>query len=203
MLQLRADAGLSLIETAIIMTATFAIMGGLMPSITSTVRRAEETAALTAMTNIGAQVFQLITDVNYNKLTTDGAKNGPKVELVVSDGDTPELGIGDALWQQPVDLVLIDFLENHIVVNAPGGNPLNAYAPGGANSWRGAYLSGAVDPDPWGNRYAVNTLYLGNGGIDQNDVIVLSAGPDEAIDTAYTADPLAAGDDDLIVTVEP
>jgi hypothetical protein len=203
MLQLRAEAGLSLIETAIIMTATFAIMGGLMPSITATVRRAEQTAALTAMTNIGAQVIQLITDVNYNKLTTDGTKNGPKVELVVSDGDTPELGIGNASWQQPVDLVLIDFLENHIVVNAPGANPLNAYAPGGSNSWRGAYLSGPVDPDPWGNRYAVNTIYLGNGGIDANDVVVLSAGPDEAIDTAYTADPLAAGDDDLIVTVEP
>jgi hypothetical protein len=34
-------------------------------------------------------------------------------------------------------------------------------------------------------------------------VVVHSAGPDEAVDTVHQANPLVAGNDDLIVLVEP
>jgi hypothetical protein len=200
------ELGLSLIEVAIIMTATFTIMGVLVPSITATVRRAEETSATTAATNIKNQAIQALTDMNYNNYTIDGAKNGTQVVLLVGDGDIAAQNgavTGTDLWARVTDLSTIDFLEYHIVSNGPGGDPLNAYAPGGANQWRGAYLTGPVDPDPWGNRYAINAEYFGNGGAKANDVVVLSAGPDEELDTNWAANPLTVGDDDIMVLVEP
>jgi hypothetical protein len=61
-------------------------------------------------------------------------------------------------------------------------------------------MSAPVDPDPWGNRYAVNVEFLTGGS---QDVVVLSSGPDEQVDSAYSQNGLTAGGDDLIVLVEP
>jgi hypothetical protein len=80
-------------------------------------------------------------------------------------------------------------------------------------AWRGAYLTAPIDPDPWGNRYAVNVRYLDPradtpndvaGTMDNgwsNDVVVISAGSDEEIDTPYAVDGLAPGDDDILYTI--
>jgi hypothetical protein len=157
------------------------------------------------MTDIQTQVLEVLTDMNYNAFTIDGAKNGTEVQLLVSDGDIPPdvSGTGSASWQLPVNNTtgLADFLERHLVTNNPRGNAANAYAPpGGSGTWRGAYLTSPIDPDPWGNRYAVNTEFLTGGN---EDVVVFSAGPDEQIDTLYSGNGLTAGDDDLLVLVEP
>jgi type II secretory pathway pseudopilin PulG len=100
------------------------------------------------------------------------------------------------------------------------GDPMFARdESGGFNSefaWRGPYITVPIDPDPWGNRYATNVKFLnpqadsvnenaalgddyGNGY--EEDVVVLSAGPDEEIDTDYNVDGLTPGDDDILVTI--
>ena len=122
--------------------------------------------------------------------------------MLVSDGDTPRtLGAGgSALWDDPVDPAAaqpVDFLERHLVTNTPGG--AGAYTTAGGAPWRGAYISAPLDPDPWGNRYAVNVLHLRTS--TTNDVFVMSAGPDEEIDTAFTVDGATPGDDDIIAVV--
>jgi Tfp pilus assembly protein PilE len=199
-----SETGLTLVEVSIILIATLSIVGALSPAISAVVLRAETTTAQTTLATISTAINTALIDMNYNFLTTDGAKNGPKVELLVGDGDIPAAvsATGSATWQQAVDLNLVDFLEHHMIQNQPGDTVGNAYAPGGANAWRGAYLNGPVDPDPWGNRYMVNTIYLGKPVND--DVVVLSAGPDEEIDSAFTALDfnLVTVDDDLFVIVE-
>ena len=66
----------------------------------------------------------------------------------------------------------------------------------GGSPWRGAYMNAPIDPDPWGNRYAVNVEFL-TGGTE--DVVVFSAGPDEQVDSASTPPTgSTAGDDDLM-----
>jgi hypothetical protein len=83
-------------------------------------------------------------------------------------------------------------------------------------------MTGPVDPDPWGNRYAVNVAFLDPsptavlGGITATlavgsaigvldyprmDVFVLSAGPDEEIDTKSAQDGVVPGDDDFVYVV--
>jgi type II secretory pathway pseudopilin PulG len=163
-----------------------------------------------------------------------------RVNLLVSDGDIPALSAAmaaETFWTGAVNGGTIDTLSNHLIENSPaeaaGGryrNPsdITIVTPGGNNidfarasssgfnapyAWRGGYLRGPVDPDPWGNRYAVNVAFLDPSataavaGITAGfattdyprlDVFVLSAGPDEEIDTRSAQDGAIPGDDDLI-----
>jgi|SaaInlV_200m_DNA_2_1039689.scaffolds.fasta_scaffold46485_1 type II secretory pathway pseudopilin PulG len=125
------------------------------------------------------------------------------VEMLVSDGDIPEIGPNGAqLWARPVDYCVVDFMEYHLSVNAPGGDARNAY-----RGWRGSYLTAPINPDPWGNRYMVNTLFLwqgcnAEGGTGYRyDVVALSAGPDEEVDSQFTQDGFIPGDDDVICLI--
>jgi type II secretory pathway pseudopilin PulG len=202
--QLRSARGITLLEVALMLTATTALAAALMPTFTETVRHAETTAAVTAMTDIQTQVLDMLGDVSVNSFTIDGSSGGTQVEILVSDGDVPGdvSGAGSVEWQRPVDNAtgLVDFLERHLVTNSPRGNAANAYPTTGGTPWRGAYLNAPVDPDPWGNRYAVNVEFLSGGA---EDVVVFSAGPDEQVDSVFAQNGLAAGDDDLIALVQP
>ena len=75
--------------------------------------------------------------------------------------------------------------------------------------WRGAYLTGPIGPDPWGNRYAANTVYMNpasnaTGATGTNsDAFVLSAGGDGVVSTDMDGTGLLsggarAGGDDMI-----
>ncbi len=130
-------------------------------------------------------------------------------------------------WREPVDGHAVDSMANHLVQNTPGQNRAARYRTPedlftrevsnqfalqtqvGFNArfaWRGPYLSAPVRSDPWGNRYAVNVKYLDPGSDSSEwnahgwiqDVFILSAGPDEEIDTPYEIDGVVPGDDDLI-----
>jgi len=166
-----------------------------------------------------------------------------RVNLLVSDGDIPTLAgalAAEVFWTGAVNGGTIDTLSNHLIENAPTEAAGNRYrnpsdivvaTPGGNNidfarasssgynapyAWRGSYLRGPVDPDPWGNRYAVNVAFLdpsataavagitaGFAATDypRLDVFVLSAGPDEEIDTRSAQDGAVPGDDDVIHVV--
>lgn len=201
--QLRAERGVTLMEVAIMLVVTLAIIGGLAPTLSAVVRRAEATAATNAMNDIRDAVLAAVNTDSLD-ITTDGSQAGSatKVELIVSDGDTPlEISAtGSTRWQAAVDTTngLTDFIEAHLIMNDPSSSALS-YSTA---DWRGAYLTAPVNPDPWGNRFGVNIQYLGAGSGGSNDVVVWSAGPDEEVDTAFTANPLTAGDDDIIVLVE-
>lgn len=184
---------------------SMSMIGALVPTIASTIRRAETVAATAAMTDIRNQALKTLSDINYQNFTIDGAKTGTTVQLLVSDGDTPRecTAIASACtsWQAAVDdgTGLTDFIERHLVTNNPRGGALSFYPVSGNNIWKGPYLNSPNDPDPWGNRYMINVHFLGN---NTNDVVVLSAGLDEVIDTAFEANPLAAAGDDLMILVE-
>jgi hypothetical protein len=150
--------------------------------------------------------------------------------------------LGDTIWTQAVNGADIASFSDHLVENGPNDdNTTNRYrnpaditvpSPGagtdgidfsrtdssGQNApyaWRGAYLRGPVEPDPWGNRYAANVAFLdpvhfstisgvSNGDpldFPRLDVFVLSAGPDEEIDTPFGMDGAVPGDDDFIYLV--
>ena len=91
----------------------------------------------------------------------------------------------------------VDMLEHHLVEDRPSGRILNAYpyqdmAHAGYGlsmgmGWRGAYLS-AIGPDPWGNHYMVNSVFLNNPGLRRPyNTVCLSAGADGIVDTPFAA----------------
>lgn len=163
-----------------------------------------------------------------------------RVNLLVSDGDIPTLASaisGESFWTQEINTGTVDTFSNHLIENQPtelstsryrNANDIAVGTPGGNNidfardtssgfnapySWRGPYLRGPVDPDPWGNRYAANVVFLDPSptanitGLTAGftfaqyarlDVFVLSAGADEEIDTKSAQDGAVPGDDDII-----
>ena len=181
--RLHAEHGLTLMEVAITLIATFALVGALAPTLAAVVRNAENTAATNAMTVIRDAVLAMV-NTDSLRITTTGSQQGSatQVELLVSDGDTPgEISVtGSARWQVAVDVAagLTDFIESHLALNDPISSPLS-YSTGGGQPWRGAYITAPVNPDPWGNRYGVNVQYLGGGVGGTNDVVVWSSGRDE------------------------
>lgn len=132
--------------------------------------------------------------------------------LVTNSPATAEGATPDAPYRTPTDMTV-----NHTSTTSDFLR-LESSGFNGAYSWRGAYLRGPVGPDPWGNRYAVNVAFLDPAPTDpiasitaafnadeapypRLDVFVLTAGPDEEIDTPSAQDGAVPGDDDLIFMV--
>ena len=197
------ERGLTLLELTLILAVSIAMFGALMPSLSSTLSHAQAVRAQTDETNIALALNNALTDTGNARFTFDGSNAaGSIVNLLVSDGDTPRelAGVGSANWQTAVNNAtgLADFLERHLVTNNPRGNAANDYPVAGANHWKGAYLNAPIDPDPWGNRYMVNSASLGTA----NSTYVLSAGPNEIIESVFVGAPtITAGGDDIMTLV--
>ena len=243
----------SLIELTIILTVLSILCAILAPVIDRFVRNAKIIRCREDVQAIGNCVHMFIEDTacsffmrrgnsggavggasRGNGATRQGSGGGDNcVDLVVSDGDIPQIGPDGAdQWGQSVDFGEVDFLAHHLITNNPGNKVARAYRTpsdltnpngdpmfarnesSGFNSefaWRGPYITAPIDPDPWGNRYGINSGFLdpvansGNATAPSNgyeyDVVVLSAGPDEEIDTQWSVDGLTPGDDDLLYTL--
>jgi type II secretory pathway pseudopilin PulG len=199
----------SLVEVTIVLVAISILAAAAAPSAKRTVDAARLTRAIADETAIKSAILSFLGEVAAPQTafsingTNPGIGGAAIVQTLVSDGDIPRECVPAQgctvapLWTNPVSNAggLTDFLERHLVTNNPRGSSANDY-PVGAAAWRGPYISAPVDPDPWGNRYAVNVEWLQNNstcGNRSNDVFVLSAGPDEIIDTPYRIEAAGCG----------
>lgn len=147
-----------------------------------------------------------------------------RVHMLVGNGENPFVdpavvrAVGTD-WDDPLDSVTVWSFYSQLITNTPGYRSpaqmtvvlqFDPDSGSGSNNefgWRGGYLAPIVGPDPWGRRYAANVEFLGrNSGSStptgsDNDVMVLSAGPDGRVDTPFAASPTTLGFDDLMVTV--
>jgi type II secretory pathway pseudopilin PulG len=160
-----------------------------------------------------------------------------RVDLMISDGLIPtsdDLGISGANGANTFFVAnAVDWddtdgaadqianMNPHLAYNTIDANGLTGRyslvtfpAAGGPRvglGWRGAYLTGPIGPDPWGNRYGANTVFLnaaanatGATGTNQ-DAFVLSAGNDGVVSTdmegtgALSSGTRAEGDDVIFV----
>ena len=206
----RGERGISLIEAMIVLLMTSILAAVAAPSISRTVAQSRLARAQNDAQAIKTAINNFLTEFTAFSpaaFTSDGTDSGDTIAMLVSDGDIPPLhpdiaalGAPDDNWSSYVQCcggVNVAFLEGHLVTNTNLGAG-GAYDTN-AGGWRGAYISAPVDPDPWGNRYMVNVEYL-RGASTSNDVFVLSAGPDEQVDTQFEFESGGAvpGDDDII-----
>lgn len=200
--RLLSNRGVTLAEVTVVLLAVSILAGAAVPTTKRALDQAKLARALNDEAAIKTAISNWLGDLEgaaFTGFTINGAAGGTTTETLVSDGDIPRecvavngCGGGAISWNATVSNAggLTDFLERHLVTNNPRGSIANDY-PIGADAWRGAYLTAPVEPDPWGNRYAVNAKWLrdnSNCGRRSNDTFVLSAGPDEVIDTAYRFD---------------
>jgi type II secretory pathway pseudopilin PulG len=190
------------VEAAVVLAVASILVALAAPATSRTLENARLARAQNDTDAIAAAIHNVVTEFspNFVPFTSTGVTGGTTVQMLVSDGDTPrevEAGASSS-WTDDVGASpMVDFLERHLVTNAPIGG--GSYTTAGANPWRGAYISSPIDSDPWGNRYAANVLHLRT--TTTNDTFVLSVGPDEQVDSAFTVNGARPGDDDIISIV--
>ena len=176
------------------------LAGALSPVVARSVRKQKGRTAQADVAAIRDAVLAFINDVREGGFSQDAALSLGKqrsVSLAVGDGDIPELGAsGSPAWTQPVNLGAVDFLANHLATNRPGNDPGRGY-----RNWRGSYITAPVRPDPWGNRYMVNAVYIWAASGLKYDAVALSAGPNEIVESRFTQDGFLAGGDDIAVII--
>lgn len=209
-------AGFTIAEATTVLAAAAILAGTVTPVMSDYINSARLSRAKNDLKVLGSAIHLYRVDTAESGFLQMGkAGLGQKdassaVTMLVSNGDTPPLGPGgDPEWIAPVNGLSVDFFEDHLVTNSVGyatsADRTGGFAQpsqGGFNApyaWRGPYVNGPIEGDPWGNRYASNVLYLST--FDANDVVILSAGPDEQINSAFTQDGLVAGGDDIIYTI--
>jgi len=194
----RHARGITLIEIVIILSVMAALTGILVPTVSATIGKSRLHRARTDVIAIKKAVVNMLIDTNTRGIVRDGSVERGRqqpVHLLVGDGDAPALGPdGDPQWTGTVNLGNVDFIEYHLCTNRPGNAPDHAYA-----NWNGAYLTAPIMADPWGNHYMINCRYLFSGS--RYDVVVLSAGPDEEVDSKFTVDGFVPGDDDVVCLI--
>lgn len=221
---LRSRAGLSLIEVTIILLVLMLLTGVLAPSIMDFVRDAQWVKAKEDCEAIGVSVVRMMRDVPpcFRLVGTDGCTVANRVDLLWSDGVTARaigplssaftnyvLAGGNVNGPLNWDTGITSqdgSMEQHLVRNnlvTPYPVPGLLYpfsvpvGPLYGIGWRGAYLSGPIGPDPWGNAYMVNTAFLTtatdavspgegqNGTTWSRDVFCLSSGPNRMYETYF------------------
>lgn len=188
-------SGITLIEVTTILAVLAILAAALTPTVSNVIGKSKLQRARLDVHAIKKATLNLLEDVNTRGIIQDGScprGHQVPVDLLVSDGDIPSLGANaSSSWTRPVDFKEVDYMEYHLTTNNPGGHSGHNY-----ENWGGAYLPGPIGPDPWGNRYMINSRYLAPG--HRYDVVVISAGPDEEIDSQFTLDGFVPGDDDIV-----
>jgi len=193
---IRNERGLSLTEVTIMLSVLSVLTAVLSPTIGDYVNDARLVKASEDVHVLATSFARFAYDVPANPTLAGGWATA---DLLVSPGDIPATGEGgDAAWAAGLDDNLVSNLEDHLLVNGPGYPTRDARPRFVAGGWRGAYLS-ELTPDPWGHRYAINVRTMSNGG--QADTVVLSAGPNGLIETAFTRDGATPGGDDILAVI--
>jgi len=235
-----SERGMSLVEATIILMVLGLLTAVLSPSIGDYVNDARDVKVKEDVEAIGISIMRAVRDSRspFLQLTyaagAAGLAEANRADLIVGEGAIPALdtGIADFTsgnilasvgWDDAVGTpATVDLMADHLITNA-AGYPVPSQASFGVGGpqfgtgWRGAYIS-TIGADPWGNRYAANTVFLGvaadsstagegigTGGWT-HDVIVLSAGRDSTVQTPFggtTTGGSGAGtaNDDVFYTV--
>jgi prepilin-type N-terminal cleavage/methylation domain-containing protein len=205
---LTRNKGFTLLEIIIVLAIIGVLAGIFAPTLANYVESSKLRRAIEDNEMIGDGMGEFYNDLGEWPIWRNGSNitpTGLRYSVLRGPGADPAIGVGTG-WPALTG-VTVDLLENHLGVNTPGNNSANAYPTGnGERAWRGPYIE-RFRPDPWGNRYLVNVEWLWYGTVLTNrfrPVFVVSAGPNETIETAYsqTGPALTVGGDDLIFRIK-
>jgi len=197
---------ITLIDVMVVLAALVILAVSMAPSISGMVDEAKVARARLETQNIGMAILRFRASTGKWPARNANARDHRLSTLISGNSSSPVplptyARDGSNCFGFSANHPYGDYLDNHLYLNQPKGNPDNAYPASGDDRWNGSYLQG-VGADPWGSAYVVNII----GAYDLSNTsnlycYVLSAGPDGTIqtDSNVTARELAShtvsGDD--------
>ena len=180
-----AAQGFTLIEIIVILAVISILVAILTPTVLKYIDDARPSRASEDVKTINAMLNDLVKDT--------GQYPGNKLAgrtFICGDGTQPSTGV---VWCTAANS---RSLSNHFMINDPdedgtANEATDDYRPSGNFRWKGPYLQ-TLNPDPWGNAYAINASTFVGG--NTSPTWVASPGPDGVFQTA-TTDTSLSGDD--------
>lgn len=243
-----SQKGMSLVETTIILTVLALLTGVIAPSARAYIEDARNVQAKENVESIGSAIEALLRDTGMLCLSFDGSScantatgrvellvsgsgtsaNEPTVVSATTTGLSTDIASAASLnWAGHADEIADarrDLMDTHFVTNPATGYSATSFTAGGGPrvgiGWRGPYLTGPIDVDPWGYMYQANTVFLtvasgaANDGTGTGqwrggwiyDVLVVSAGSNGTVQTAFggnlTTGGMVTGGDDIVYVVQ-
>ncbi len=218
---MKNQKGFTLFEVAIVLCILGSLMGTIAYVGLPQIEKAKIWVARHDCATIAAEIYAFHSDVKEWPIWKDGADCVPGASgdsstkayavLKSADGAMPSCA-GAALLAEWGD-ANSDTLDNQLVWGTPGGDVSKKYfdrAGSTTSPFRGPYLgtsyliAGSVpattflSKDPWGNKYLVNIKYLqpehlAHGTPNREVVMIISAGPNETLETKFGQDLLTGG----------
>jgi type II secretory pathway pseudopilin PulG len=237
---LAGERGMSLVEATVVLLTLAALTAVIAPSLGAYVEDGKQIKAKKDVATIGGAITAVLRDTGMLCLSLAGANCANtatgRVELLVSGSAVgskePVVLAATAVavtastasaatlnWGGGTNEIADarrDLMDRQFVTNAAGYTSVGFTGGGGPRTgigWRGAYIDGPVDGDPWGYSYQASTVFLvtspdavdgtGNGqrrGGWANDVVVISAGSNGTLQTPFgSTGGVAIGDDVMYV----
>jgi type II secretory pathway pseudopilin PulG len=232
-----SERGMSLVEATIILMVLATLTAVIAPSMGDFLEDARAHKVKEDTESLGIAIVRMLKDTGLKGLKLDattGFTEVNRVDVLISASGTAssnsgtsyasgELNGGTADWDQTDN---DDTFENQLVKNFPGGTTDGSTSytlPTEGNrgrGWRGSYLNAVPGADPWGYKYYANVAFLvtatdstagtGEGqvsGFWARDVVVLSPGPDNIIQSTFGGSAgggfgAAAANDDVAFVVQ-
>lgn len=190
--RIRSAAGMTLAETTVILSVSGLLAGATAPAVADYVTEARYSTARQDTHVVAASFARFSGDV----ATQSSMERGwATFDLLASAGDVPIVGGGgDSRWVAASGTATIGSLDDHMVTNVIGYRSSPWRQVTGIRGWHGPYVEAGIGSDPWGRRYAINVGAQGN-------IVVLSAGPNGLVETAFQGNAIVPGGDDIIALV--
>jgi type II secretory pathway pseudopilin PulG len=180
----RTDAGMTIIETTVILSVLFILAGVMSPIVSESIGTARAVKAKSDAVMIAMGLVNLQKDLGADALSIGGATAAQALglaDVLATAGGQPS--VDDAA--ESVSLASLNLfarpgqgkgggnadraqrrkwlerptgvLDDHLMSNRKG---YRFRRPGEYGGWNGPYLSAEVKGDPWGNQYLVNAAFL-------------------------------------------
>ena len=218
--EMKNQKGFTMLELVIVLTVIVFLLGTIAIVGLPLIEKAKIWTAKHDVRAIATAIYAFRGDVKEWPIWKDGAVCTPAgggdssarayAVLKSADGTHPAHNEVHALSSEWGD-ANSDTLENQLVLGAPGGDITKRYSDRSGTTtspFRGPYLSNNfilpgptgtyLSKDPWGNKYLVNIKYLwpehlAHGTPNREIVFVISAGPNETLETDFSQDLLQGG----------
>lgn len=191
--------GFTLIEMVVVLAVIATLAAVITPMTISYMKDAKTRKAEADVNVIGASILAFNKDLREWPIWAAGTATTPadtKYDVLSSEAGDDAVATG-VTYDTSTGL---DSIDDQLITNDP------VYSLTGKRKWMGPYLEN-INEDPWGNKYYINVKYLQPSYLSPGSemaVFVLSAGPDEEIDTDFTqaVTAFSTGDDDITYRIK-